>query len=156
MPAKRDERGRVVEIDYQMADMMWLENTDRIQQERAHGGMAPQGIPLIDAPPASPHAGIDWAVERARGERLKADLLTLELKKQLGELVELESVIDAISDCNIKARSALLQIPDRIAGQLAAESNPKNVYALLLRELENVAKTIEVGALDLARAPIPA
>lgn len=149
VPARRDERGRIVELDFQLCDMMWSKNTDPIQQERAYGGMAPQGITPSEKHASPPDPSSDWAAWRARGEKAKAELSELDLKERLGELVELESVIDAISDCNIKARTALMQIPDRVAGQLAATSDPQLVYALLLFELENVVKEIAVGAVEL-------
>lgn len=152
--------GRIVktvdgQIDFQLADMMWAANTDKIAQARAHRGMPPSGKP--DDPAAPPKSSeVAWAVSRARREAAQAEMAELELQKQLGEVVEIEPVIEALTDCNIKARSILLQMPDRLAGQLAAEMDAAKIYELLRAECENVAREIENGTRQLGQMSLTA
>lgn len=147
----RDADGQ---IDFQMADMMWAANTDKIQQTRAHHGMTPTGRAIGDNAVAVVSVEQSWAAARARREVAQAELAELELQKQLGEVVAIEPVLDALTDANIKARTSLLQIPDRLSGQLAAESDAAKVHDLLRAEIENVVREIENGVRQLGEMSV--
>ena len=153
--------GRIVrasdgQIDFQMADMMWAANTDKIQQTRAHHGMTPTGRTVDGAVEVIISVEQSWAAARARREVAQAELAELELQKQLGEVVAIEPVLDALTDANIKARTSLLQIPDRLSGQLAAETDAAKVHDLLRAEIENVVREIENGIRQLGEMSIVA
>ena len=133
---------------------MWSANTDKIQQTRAHHGMTPTGRATDGAPVNVVSVEQSWAAARARREVAQAELAELELQKQLGEVVAIEPVLDALTDSNIKARTSLLQIPDRLSGQLAAESDAAKVHDLLRIEIENVVREIENGVRQLGEMSI--
>lgn len=72
---------------------------------------------------------------RADRERAEAALRQLELAKQLGQVVLADDVTRAAHTAARAARDALLSIPDRVAGLVAAETDVARVHAILTNEL---------------------
>lgn len=65
----------------------------------------------------------------------EAKLAELEYKKKASELVDAQEVREKSFSLGRQLRDAILQVPDRISSQLAAESNPTRVHQLLMDEL---------------------
>ena len=90
----------------------------------AMAGVLPKVERMIDVEPADAImqqiaddriASPDYNKERARHEQLKADLAELELKKQRGELVEIEQVKRDWIKKIVACRGKLLSLPSKVA-----------------------------------------
>lgn len=85
--------------------------------------------------------------EAARRERIaKARLAELELAEKTGELVRKSEVAAAIFGLSRQAMEALDALPDRLASQLAAESDITRVHALLTEHARKI-RIAMLGAL---------
>jgi len=73
--------------------------------------------------------------ERARLVKAQADLRELELRKRTGEVVLRSAVEKQTFELNRQARDAMLNVPARISGILAAESDQAVVFRLLTQEI---------------------
>ena len=87
----------------------------------------------------------DYAAERARFIRARADLAEMEAEEKRGAVIAAEEVEAAWIAVLALLRTRLLALPDRLAPQLHAESGPAGVRDLLrgaFREaLEELAET---------------
>lgn len=136
----QSEAGRY-KIDPAKADREWSENTDDLTGAPAH--MANQG----DLPPES--AGdseepMTYAQARAQHERFKARLAQLELEQREGKLVEAEEVKREAFRVARIVRDALLNLPDRVAGELAAEANQFKVHQRLSNEIRRALEDLKL------------
>lgn len=75
---------------------------------------------------------------RADRERAQASLVQLDLDERNGKLIDRAKVIAAASSSHRILRDAILSIPDRIASQLAAESDTVATHRMLEDELRAV------------------
>lgn len=114
-------------IDPEVADIQWAAHTDAVQQARgARGGHAPKPVPSgqVEAMPGPFGAGTGRGAyfdEKARREKIEADLSELELRSRRGELVErleVEATARRIASSIVQQLSA---IPDRIAAEFGAD-----------------------------------
>ena len=69
--------------------------------------------------------------ERARHEKFKADLANLELKKQRGELVEVEEVKQDWITKVLACRGRLLSLPSKVAPQLPGCDTSQEIEEIL-------------------------
>lgn len=74
-------------------------------------------------------------VSRERREHYQAELSKLDVDAKRGELVSAEAVKKQAFNLAKTVREALVNIPDRLANQLAAESNPATIHMALSQEL---------------------
>jgi hypothetical protein len=143
---EREADGR---IESDRADHDWEKNT---LHTNARYGPKPK---REDAPkPAATHArrraaaeaenggdpvrGLDFSKARAAKEIYEARIKKLEWEERVGSLVSKKAVqIEAFNSFRI-LRDACFNIPDRIASQIAAETDPQMVHQLLLDELRHV------------------
>jgi phage terminase Nu1 subunit (DNA packaging protein) len=65
-----------------------------------------------------------------------AKLAQLDYDVKIGKLVSAEEVKNKVFQAARVTRDAILNIPDRITGELAAETDYHRVYDLLKRELQ--------------------
>ena len=85
--------------------------------------------------------------EAARRERIaKARIAELELAEKVGQLVRKEEVAAAIFGLSRQAMEALDALADRLASQLAAESDVARVHALLTEHTTKI-RVAMLGAL---------
>jgi hypothetical protein len=75
---------------------------------------------------------------RARREAAEAELAELKLAELHGELVRADEWVAALARRAVAFREGLLQIPARLAAQLAAETDEPRIHALLAAELRQV------------------
>jgi hypothetical protein len=91
--------------------------------------------------------GFQTYKEAARRERIaKARIAELELAEKTGQLVRKEEVSAAIFGLSRQAMEALDALADRLASQLAAESDVARVHALLTEHARKI-RVAMVGAL---------
>lgn len=124
---------------------------DPVRADRAWAGNT-AAAPAAPAPPQreevrseevrdvrrEPAAGPSFAQSRAIREAYAARLAKLEYEERTGALVRTEQVKLAWFDLLRVARDRLLNIPDRLADTLAAETEPRRVRELLAAEIRLV------------------
>ena len=138
--AVRDRRITLTDgkVDPVAADVQWARNT------RVRAGSQPTNDANLQLPgatassqtpaPTADSTGDYWA-SRARREQAEAELAELKLQETLGALVRRDDVRAALSRRVATFRDGLMQIPSRLASQLAAETSEAAVHALLETEL---------------------
>lgn len=103
---------------------------------------------------ASGDVGPDSYNEAARRERMaKARIAELELAEAAGQLVRREEVERAFFGLARGAMDALLALSSRLAGPLAAESDPFRCAAMLDAEARAIAKAMSEASIDPDAAP---
>jgi hypothetical protein len=75
------------------------------------------------------------ASSKARKEHWAAETARLKYEELAGKLVDAEAVAKQAFDLGRTIREAIMGIPDRIAGELASETDPHRVHVLLTKEL---------------------
>ena len=81
----------------------------------------------------------EWKQRSDRADALRKEM---ELKKELGQLVEAAEVHASAFKIGRQIRDGMLNIPDRMAAILAAESDPKKLHALLVTEIRQVLEVL--------------
>lgn len=148
--AVRDRRITLTDgkVDPVAADVQWARNT-RVRagsQPTDDANLQPAGAAGAQTPaPPADSTGDYWA-SRARREQAEAELAELKLQETLGALVRRDDVRAALSRRVATFRDGLMQIPSRLASQLAAETSEAAVHALLEAELRAaVAHLVDAG-----------
>lgn len=84
---------------------------------------------------ASGNKAPPMAESRAIREAYQARMAKLEYEEMTGKLVEAEKVKIKAFECARRVRDALLNIPDRVAAELANETSEHKIHGILTREL---------------------
>lgn len=98
---------------------------------------------------SDPMAAFNMA--RADLEIKKGEMLDIELAEKRGQLVSLERVVRQQADLAAFAVAEYERLPDRLATQLAAESEPSVIYALIEAELDRIRSSINQQAAAILR-----
>ena len=133
------ETGRYL-VDVTAADAEWQANTDSQTGAPAHAKNQPAG-PMA---PAEPGETMTYAEARAQHERFKARLAELELETRESKLVNADDVKRESFKAARQVRDAMLNIPDRVAGELAAESNQFKVHQRLVKEIRRALEELKL------------
>jgi len=155
------ERGRIFKnadglIDSEQADRDWEANTDH---SNARPGPKPKRRPPqtshLTPPPATvpetrealqaevaQSGTLSFANARAVGEIYRARLLRLDYEMKQGTLMPRRQVDIQTFNVYRVVRDGMLNIPDRIAAQLAAESDATVIYDVLTREITAALDTV--------------
>ncbi|ALA60199.1 hypothetical protein [Nitrospira moscoviensis] len=83
---------------------------------------------------------------QTRERQAKAALAEIELGRRRGELVERDAVEKEAFRVGRLVRDALMNIPSRLAGILAAESDQRRVYELLDKEIRQALEALACDA----------
>lgn len=129
----KDERGRL-RINPTLADVEWAANTQ--------GGRGPAPQPYASGADL-PIDAADYNASRAKKESYLAELARLEYEEKDGTLVNAEKVRKEAFGIARQVRDGMLNIPDRIASELAALTDQFEIHNRLTEEIR---KTLE-GAL---------
>lgn len=130
-------------IDPVKADADWERNTNQAQQ-RKETAPAPKAASRVQAPATPPPSdapiggGPNYAQSRAIKEAYHARLAKLSYEEKSGALVRTDNVKIAWFNILRVMRDRLLNMPDRMAPILSAETEPKQVRELLDTELRLV------------------
>ena len=73
--------------------------------------------------------------ERARLLKSQADMADLKVRERTGELVQRDAFEQAVFVIVRQSREALQNLPSRLSGILAAESDQARIFALLTKEI---------------------
>jgi hypothetical protein len=128
-------------INSDQADEDWDNNTD---PSKAMNGKARHG--QDDDPPARPNPVDDMARStqalymkaRASREMHQSELARLDYEKRKGNLVPRAEANMWIANYFAMIRNACEQIPHRLSGQLAAETDTETIFELLEEEIRGV------------------
>lgn len=137
---ERKPSGRYL-VDVDAADAEWAANTNAGTGSLAHASRQPEPPPEL---PSDDDAPMTYAEARAQHERFKARLAQLELEQREGTLVEAEGVKREAFRVARVVRDALLNLPDRVAGELAAETNQFKVHQRLTQELRRALEDLKL------------
>lgn len=116
-----------------------------------HAGQQDQDAPL--QPEAVEPRDEDHQAARTRREIAEADLAEMRAAEERGELIRVAAVKSALARVFTTTRDALLQIPARLAPQLAADSDPTSVQNLLHTEIHQTLQDL-AGASDRIGRPV--
>ena len=127
-------------IDSDVADREWRENTE----------VRPKGSTRKRQPPDGGQDAViaaGYTKSRAVREFFLARLAEIEYKEKNGSLISKDEVKIATFNEHRAMRDAMLNLPDRLAAMLAAETDEAKVYKILLDEIRK-------GLNDYADSPI--
>jgi hypothetical protein len=82
---------------------------------------------------------------RIKNEMEKGKILEAKARAELGELVSVEEVKTAAYNKARVVRDNLLNIPDRVASQLASLDNETKIHEILLNEIRAVLESLSTG-----------
>jgi len=121
-------------IDVEKADIEWQRNTAPRPLQRASGNPVRRSIGgLQPAAESSPSGG--YAAARAIREQFLARLAKIEFEERSGKLISRDEIQVAAFNKFRTFRDGMLNIPDRVAAVLAAESDPHKVHETLTTEI---------------------
>ena len=99
--------------------------------------------------PAGARAAADdggsYADAKLRTERVRAQLLELELAEKNGVLIDAERVRRVTFEKARVARDALMSLPARLSAQLAAETEQMKIHDLLTVEIHRICTELAAG-----------
>lgn len=137
-----NDKGRI-RLNPEAADAEWAKNTQHHRkpspQPLVAGGLTADPSPgddLLDDIP-------NFNVSRAKREAYQAELARLEYEEKQGTLVDAEAVKKEAFRTARLVRDAMLNIADRIAAELAADTDAFSVHKRLTTEI----RTALTGAL---------
>lgn len=144
------EQLRRVGIDYMQP--FDHEEADRRRQAARSADREPFSKPIYGGPDPPPAGEIGddgtpknpvFAKIQARKEFYKAELARLEFEQVSGKLVEKEKVEAEAFRLARLVRDSVLNVPARIAGIIAAETDQRKVHDLLEKELRQALEPLE-------------
>jgi hypothetical protein len=125
-------------IDPAQADAAWEENTaPRPVTAARHRTSPPQPRRLSGpvAPEPALAGGGNYLVARGVREGFLARLAKIQYEEKLGKLLNRDEVQVERFNTNRIIRDGVLNIPDRVSAQLAAETDEKKVHEILTTEI---------------------
>lgn len=136
-------------IDPEIADREWARNTDPDQQERG----APEqfevtqlrasGVSAADKSDEQSGASDPVLVrEKARTERLRAEILEDDLRRRRGELIEADQARRVQFNLARTTRNAFLAVPPRLAPLLAPISDAAEIERILDTEIRKICQQL--------------
>ena len=128
------------EIDPELADQEWAANTDVLTGGAAHLSKRSKATD----PPTEPGETLTYAEARAQHERFKSRLAELELATIEGKLVNSDEVKRESFRTARQVRDSLLNLPDRLAAELAAETNQFKVHQRLVKEIRRALEELKL------------
>lgn len=129
----------------------WLRNTDQFQMvneggnrlaERVARGEVPAPGVEQEAPSAGAGAGPDLNQSKRIKAAYEARLAKLSFEEKSGKLVEVDGVRVEAFKIARTVRDSIMNIPERISAQLAAEVDPHKCYLMLSRELNEALEAL--------------
>lgn len=142
------------QIDIDAADALWSSRTAPRPADPSNRPRPPatrQSAPptsQVPIPPGEPRpdsrsdlapvTGVDYSRARAVRENYLARLAKIDYEERTGKLVSKDEVQVAAFNRFRQFRDQMLNLPDRLAALLAAETDPSKVYEILASEIRKV------------------
>lgn len=159
--ASASEALRRVGIDYR--EPFDFADADRRREAARHADRVPFSKPKpfysqsdAGANPSGDPPGTDqpapqlqsFSEVQTRERHFKAELARLEFEERIGKLVSVEKVEAEAFRTGRQVRDAMLNIPDRVAGILAAETDQRNIHVILTKEIRQTLEALADGESD--------
>ena len=157
-PPAVHRNGRSWVINAELADEQWATRTDPSEYGAMGGGtarpigppeLAPQPTPAPKAPAELtapvPKGGPSLAVSKQVKAAYEAKLTELDFKQRNGELVSTRDVKSQAFTLARAVRDGMMGIADRLAPQLAASTDARQVHALLTTEIRVALRALADG-----------
>ncbi len=125
------------------ADEEWTANTDKSQQ-RVPAVPPPRPEPEPEQPANEPKTAT-FQQARTLREAYMARLAKLEFEEKSGKLVQVDAVKNEAFKVARVVRDNLLNIPDRVAAELANETNQFKVHQRLTQEIRRALEDMRVA-----------
>lgn len=128
-------------IDVAKADAAWQKNTNPAQKRKTEKDVVSALERPVDPTPSGNHgvnSGPSFAQSRAIREAYNARLAKLSYEEKSGNLVKTDMVKVAWFNTLRVLRDRVLNMPDRMAPLLSAESDQKVIRDLLDKELRQI------------------
>jgi len=127
-------------INSDVADVDWKANTRQQHQPRAAGAKAPDSTSVVavreaEKTDSAGAGGLEYFRARAVREGYLARLAKIEFEEKTAKLVGRDEVKVAAFTSARLVRDNLLNIPDRLAATLAAETDAEKVHQMLTVEI---------------------
>jgi hypothetical protein len=138
-------------VDVEQADGDWQRNTGpRPRAGIASSSPPPRHVPMAAPDPPRQEVGgagpLDYARARAVRENYLARLAKIDFEERSGKLVSRDEVQVAAFNKFRTFRDGMLNVSDRVAAMLAAESDPAKVHAILTAEIRKALLEFADGA----------
>lgn len=128
---------------------------DRRREAARHADRAPFAAPIYGAPDdveddVDPETKKDptFIQSQARRELYKANLMELEYRRTVGELIEVEAIDKEWFRIGRLVRDTLRTIAPRLGAQLAAESDPFRCEQLIDQEVDRALEVLESHVME--------
>lgn len=144
----KDAKGRPRIVDAALAGVEWRAGSAKPGPSSGNGKHTLPGAPAPGAPPGTLPGTLTEAQLRVTFQREVK--LELENMKSRGQLLDAVEERRRDFECARTVRDNILNVPDRLAAELAAESDPKRIHARLDEELRSALEVIAeaLGGLD--------
>lgn len=120
--------GSPVGIDMEKGRQEWaLNNPAPVREEVAKGNKPDSNLP----------SGPSYAQARAVRENYMARIAKLLFEEKIGKLVDADSIKLKSFETARTIRDFILNIPNRISAELASETDPLKIHAILTKELND-------------------
>jgi hypothetical protein len=136
-----DETGKR-KVDPAIADSEWAGSTDTTMGAPSHAN--PRGH-SIQAEPVTSGDTPTFMESKAKRESFMAELARLEYEEKSGALVQVDEVKKEAFRVARIVRDSMLNIPDRVAAELAAETDPFKVQKRLADEIRLALTELKLG-----------
>ncbi len=137
---KKSVTGKTL-IDPDIADQEWSirapnkssDKADEFKQDKRFKELDLEGnIPML-------------AESRAKREAYEAEMARIKFEKEQGRVIDVDQVRDMAFKAARSVRDGMLNIPDRIAGELAHETNQFKIHTRLLEEIRRCLEHLDYG-----------
>jgi hypothetical protein len=119
-----------------------VEVLDPEPPKRRASRIKPNPVDLEQFPQISVEDAPSLMQSKALREAYMAQLAKLEYEKAIGKVVDADAVkVEAFKTAR-QVRDGLMNIPDRVAAELAHETNPAHIHARLQREIRDVLQSL--------------
>lgn len=126
-------------------------SADRMPFAKPIPGHEPQVHAQDDDEDDNDGATFIFSENQAKREHYKAELVRLEFDERIGKLTRTDLIEQEAFRIGRQVRDAMLNIPDRLAGVLAAETDQRNIHNILTKEIRQALEALTVPE----RGPAP-
>jgi len=139
-----DPISKIPKIDFTISSIEWTENMSGLKRLQANRALEAKAIKTKSSMDKSVENMTLGEAER-KEKVFKAQISELKYLEQSGKLVDVEKVKTQAFDTGRKVRNNILNIPNRIAHELAAETDPHKVENILNAELTKALEELSTG-----------
>jgi hypothetical protein len=129
-------------IDSDLADSEWPKGTQEVMATQFAGGGAP--AKATDRISSDDKLSQTYAQSRAVRESYQARLAKLDFEQRSGRLVDADDVKKQAFKAARTVRDSMLNIPDRVAAEIAAETDTFKIHKRLTEEIRKALEGLKL------------